>query len=241
MITIGLSDTLRPSYQHYETWVKRCAPDIAVRTLSSIRHNAEELGLCSGLVLTGGGDVHPKFYAANGPGSGPPGVEEVNAERDEFELGLFDEALRMKMPILGICRGMQLVNVALGGTLIPDVKEAGYADHRKGNGEERLHPVQIENGTHLRSIVHAKVADVNTNHHQAVDRIGTSLRVSARSDDGLVESLERGAKGRLPLLLLIQWHPERMRDFESPCSKGILERFITEVRQSHTPSKHLRG
>jgi putative glutamine amidotransferase len=235
-MTIGVSDTLRPSYRRYEEWVKRCGLEVEVKKLSPSPHGTDELKHCDGLVLTGGGDIDPKFYGGNGTARMYADIEEVDVTRDEFELGLVHEARRAQVPLLGICRGMQLVNVAMGGSLIPDVEKAGFANHRKGTGAEKYHPVVFEDGTLMQSITHLTMGVVNTNHHQAVDRIGTSLRVSGRSEDGLVESLEREGRDGKGFVLLVQWHPERMKEFESPCSQGILQRFITEVRQSYITS-----
>ncbi|MEK9136358.1 MAG: gamma-glutamyl-gamma-aminobutyrate hydrolase family protein, partial [Bacteroidota bacterium] len=144
------------------------------------------------------------------------------------------QALDAGLPILGICRGMQVFNVALGGTMIPDVQTAGYQSHRKdlGTGTDRRHAVRIAEGSLLRSVAHGLHGEVNTNHHQAIDRLAPGLRPTAWSPDELVEALEWENPREKPFLQLVQWHPERMADFENPLSKKLVERFVNEVHAS---------
>jgi putative glutamine amidotransferase len=161
------------------------------------------------LLLTGGGDVDPALY-----GEAPhPRLGRVIRERDDFELALCREALRRDLPLLAICRGHQVLNVATGGTLIQDIPSQvrGGADHdpRKERWE-RAHEVRIFKGTRLREILGREAISVNSFHHQAVARVGGGLVVSARTDeDGVVEAIE--APGRR-LVLGVQWHPEAFWD-----------------------------
>jgi putative glutamine amidotransferase len=230
MAVLGITDTLRPNFEHYETWIKRLVPTIAVVKLSHMVQNAEELGRCDGLVLTGGGDVHPQYYGREDMMSVMKGV---NISRDEFEFTIIDTALRRGLPILGICRGMQVFNVAAGGTLMPDVQSAGYQNHRTEEGNvDGLHTVRVIRGTMIEAIIGKETGEVNTHHHQAVDRVGKDLQPVVYSDDGLVEALEWKQKNGRPFLLLVQWHPERMTTFESPFSKGILEYFVNTLKRS---------
>ena len=230
---LGITDPMRdrPALENYMKWVKRWIPDAHMQPLSYKLDNARDLEHCQGLILTGGGDVHPRFYQQE---DAIDVAKEVSESRDEFEFGIIKEALRHDMPVLGICRGVQIFNVAMGGSLIPDIESAGHPSHRRGNASERMHPVQVENGTLLHSVVRTDGGEINTSHHQAVANVGQGLRVTARSNDGIVEALEWETKAGHPFLLLVQWHPERMKDSESPFSRNIIERFVGETQRSTT-------
>jgi putative glutamine amidotransferase len=132
--------------------------------------------------------------------------------------------------VLGICRGAQLYNVAMGGTLIPDLETAGYASHKNGDAAEGSHGVTLEPGSLLHTTVGCTSGQVNTYHHQAADKVGRGLRVAARSDDGVIEALEWEQPEGRPFLLLVQWHPERLSDVHSPFAKILMERFGTEIK-----------
>jgi putative glutamine amidotransferase len=234
-MVLGITDNLRPSFENYVRWIQRVAPDAELVKLSKVLGNADAVRQCDGLVLTGGGDVHPKYYDREDALSL---VEDVDTWRDEFEFTVIRHALNRAIPVLGVCRGMQVFNIAMGGTMIPDVQRAGYHNHSKSPTGDRMHPVAVERGTLLHTIVGAERGEVNTSHHQAVDRLGKGLRISARSDDGLVEGLEWENPDGRPITLLIQWHPERMKDAESPFARGILEEFVNEVAQTTSLRKN---
>lgn len=226
---IGITDTLTRKYEYYVEWLKKVARHVEVVKLSHKADNARDLKKCDGLILTGGGDIHPKFYGRE-DALALLDKKEINVARDEFEFKIVKDALKKGMPILGICRGMQTFNVALGGSMIPDVESEGYKNHGKTkSGNDRRHEVKIERGTTLHWIVEATRGEVNTAHHQAVDRIAEGLRITARSPDGIVEALEWQDASSKPFLQLVQWHPERMSDFENPCSKNLLEHFVLAV------------
>jgi putative glutamine amidotransferase len=231
MITLGITDTYKRNLQYYVDWLKKSADVGEILTLSCRQENSGDLEKCDALVLSGGGDLHPNLY---GRVDALSLVKDVDDARDRFELSVVKQAIEVRVPILGICRGMQLVNVALGGTLIPDVRSAGYASHRKEQGlqEEARHAVSLRANTQLQAIAGRFDGEVNTNHHQAVDRSGTGLKPSAFSPDGLIEALEWEQPDGRPFLQLVQWHPERMADFGNPLSEGLLRHFIHEVRSS---------
>lgn len=156
-----------------------------------------------GLLLSGGGDIDPSQYG----GKRLPEVSHVDPERDEFELALAREAANRRMPTLAICRGMQVVNVALGGTLIEDLPTelSGLANHMS---EAPDLAVQLEPGCRLSAVMQSEAVRVNSLHHQAVRDTAASLRVVGRSSDGVIEAVESTDPG-WPLLA-VQWHPERM-------------------------------
>jgi putative glutamine amidotransferase len=225
-MVIGITDTLNKKFNYYVSWIRRVAPDVEIVKLSPDAKNAKELRKCDGLILSGGSDIHPQFYGREDylkllkP-------DAINEKRDEFEIKIVKDALKQEMPILGVCRGMQLFNVVQSGSLIPDVITEGYKEHAKSkDGKDRRHKVEIEKGTTLHWIIESVKGEINSAHHQAVDRIGDGLRVTAKSLDGVVEALEWEDGKEKPFLQLVQWHPERMEDFGNPCSKNLLEHFV---------------
>ncbi|MFN0158734.1 MAG: gamma-glutamyl-gamma-aminobutyrate hydrolase family protein [Bacteroidota bacterium] len=218
-----------PAFDKYLEWLGRSGEQIHTIKLSYLLKNRTEIERCHGLILTGGGDVHPKFYNRE---DAIPVVEEVNELRDEFEFEVIDDALRRELPILGVCRGLQIFNVAMGGSLIPDIESAGFPSHRRMGIHERLHEIVVEPGATLHSIVKTNNGMINTVHHQAADRIGMGLRVSARSADGVGEAMEWEDPTRKQFVLLVQWHPERMEDAGSPFTTAIRERFMQALEQS---------
>ncbi len=228
-MNIGLTDTLNKKFDFYVSWLRKVAKDAEIITLSPEAKNARDLKKCDGLILTGGHDIHPKFYGREDDMKLLK-KDDVNEKRDEFEFRIIQDALKANMPILGICRGMQVFNVAMGGSIIPDVQSAGYSEHAKRkDGKDRRHKITIEKGTTLHWILETTKAEVNSAHHQAVDAIGGGLKVTATSPDGIVEGLEWAESESKPFLQLVQWHPERMADFQNPCSKNLLEHFVLAV------------
>ncbi len=156
-----------------------------------------------GLVLSGGADVDPELYGAE------PDVNlgSVERERDEWELALFSAARRVDLPILAICRGFQLLNVALGGTLNQHVELDEGAGHPQWDvdGRTPTHEVAVEPGTRTASILPATWS-VNSLHHQTVETVGEGLIVTARASDGVVEGVETPDGS----ILAVQWHPEML-------------------------------
>ncbi|WKK22830.1 gamma-glutamyl-gamma-aminobutyrate hydrolase family protein [Streptomyces olivoreticuli] len=159
-----------------------------------------------GLVLAGGDDLDPALYGQERhPRAGAP-----VPERDRWELALLAEALRQELPLLGVCRGMQLMNVHAGGTLVqhlPDV--VGHEDHNPVAGAYSDHLVKPLPSTRLGELL-PEPCDVATHHHQGVDRLGEGLVVSAYAEDGTVEALEY--ERRAAFALGVQWHPEARSD-----------------------------
>jgi putative glutamine amidotransferase len=160
------------------------------------------------LVLGGGVDVDPARYGRTVLAGG--GVE-VDVERDDIDFGLLAEALRSGAPVLGICRGLQVVNVALGGTLVQDIpsQQPSPVVHQRSKEEKtrRDHRVAIAPGTRLASIAGVTEVAVNSRHHQAIERVASGLVVSATAPDGVPEAVEAAGDG---WLMAVQWHPENL-------------------------------
>ena len=169
------------------------------------------VGRVDGVLLTGGGDVAPARYAA----PQQPETTGVNPCRDEVEIELVRLACRRGLPVLAICRGIQLLNVALGGTLIQDLPTAdpprpGHMAPQSWNSA--AHPVQLVPGTLLHRLLGPEV-NVNSLHHQAVDMVAPGLRVAGRAPDGVIEAVEHSVA---PFVVGLQWHPEMLgRDHPS--------------------------
>lgn len=155
---------------------------------------------CDGVCVTGGGDVDPARY-----GQDPwPGLKDPDPRRDTAEVEAIRGALAAGRPVLGICRGIQVLAVAAGGSLHQDLPTAGYPDHwDEGRQYEPVHRVEIEPGT-VTAKVFGSALTVNSIHHQAVAEAGPGLTVTGWAPDGVIEALEG------PGLLAVQWHPERL-------------------------------
>ena len=169
------------------------------------------------LVLTGGGDIDPATYGA----PPHPRTGRVSAARDQAELDLLAAALAAGLPVLGICRGLQLLNVARGGTLhqhLADLGPAANSGHTPEPGTFGSHPVRVAPGSMLAGILGAAGRDgtdclaVPTAHHQAIDRLGSGLTASAWTADGIIEAVELTGCGHHPFVLGVQWHPEAGED-----------------------------
>jgi putative glutamine amidotransferase len=161
-----------------------------------------------------------------------PHVYGVNPEQDHFEMALVHAAIEMKLPTLAVCRGIQLVNVALGGTLIQHIGDIpGVVQHAPGKfpaGQDyALHDVDISPRTKLSKAVGATKVNVASFHHQGIDVVGKGLKVVARSADGLVEGLEH--TGRDQWLIGVQWHPEDTASTD-PCQQNLYDALITAAR-----------
>jgi len=177
--------------------------------------STELLDLLDGLVFTGGSDLNPAMY-----GQAPhPESTGFHDDRDRAELALIREALGRDMPVLGICRGMQLLNIALGGDLH---QHLGSATHKGPPGRYTFHEVTVEAGTRLAEVLGAGTR-THSCHHQAPDRLGTGLRQSARAEDGTVEAVELPA-ARFAVGVL--WHPEEDEVRGAP----LFRELVTQAR-----------
>src|SRR3989339_56202 len=217
-------------YEKYGEWLNKIDDDVDCLDLYDLnfKEALEELEDCDGLLLTGGPDVHPERY-----GKGWDTLRcEIDSRRDTLEFMLIKKAMEKKIPILGICRGEKKLNVALGGTLIVDIPKDydTMVVHRCGNPDTCFHEIKVLDGSLLHKLTGTSIAKVNSNHHQAVDKIAEELIVTARSRDGLIEAYEWAKPDGKPFMMAVQWHPERLDD-NSPMSKPIGKYFIEKSKE----------
>jgi putative glutamine amidotransferase len=185
---------------------------------------AELLSRIDGLLLAGGFDCHPGVY-----GEEPhPTIEPMDPRRQANDLALAAAARQHNVPTLGICLGMQVMNVAAGGTLVQDIDSQHDTEIRHASEPENRgrHDVIIEQGTQLASVVPAVELNVNSSHHQAVRTVGEGLRVTAHAPDGIIEGVE---DPRHPFYLGVQWHPEDMGGEES--ASTLFAAFLEAARR----------
>lgn len=202
----------------YPRLVQRAGGLAAMLSPDAPEHAAATVARLDGLVIAGGPDVEPVRYGAERePRTGPPA-----RERDAWELALIEAALAARLPLLGVCRGMQLLNVALGGTLVQHME-----GHAEVVGVFGRHPVKPVPGT-LYARIAPEETTVPTYHHQAVDRLGNGLVPSAHAADGTVEAVE------LPgdhWVLGVQWHPEMGEDVR------VMRALVEAGRDASTPAQ----
>ena len=177
-----------------------------------------------GLILTGGADIEPARYGQ----SAHARTTVVRPERDEFELGLFAAARAAGLPVLAVCRGMQVVNVALGGTLVQHVPDSvGHDEHLPTPGVFGRHPVTTLAGSRAREAA-GDTLTVSCHHHQSVDILGAGLRATAWASDGIVEALEADDTAA-PYLVGVQWHPE-----EDRADRRLFASLVAAARKGST-------
>ncbi|MBO2517550.1 MAG: peptidase C26 [Clostridiales bacterium] len=180
-----------------------------------------------GVLFTGGADIAPARYGAKLTWS-----LDISEERDETEMFLMREAVRMKKPLLAICRGIQVMNTALGGTLYQDIEKevpGTIAHPRSDRPKEPVHEADIVPGTLLHSIMKETRISVNSRHHQAVRDPAPGVTVCCRAEDGIIEGIELPAEAH-PFALGVQWHPESLAG-RMPQSQSLFDAFIAAATQ----------
>jgi putative glutamine amidotransferase len=186
---------------------------------------------CDGLLLTGGEDIDPSWYGAKpSPLLSPP-----SRQRDLFELALFAVARQRELPILGICRGIQLINVALGGTLYQDLptERPGSVDHSpSGTRDTRSHSVRLEPGSRAAKALGTTSVSVNSFHHQAIKDLAPGLVPSGWTSDGLIEAVE--SEPGAPWMLAVQWHPEEMHADRQAPEHGLFQALVDQAGLSRS-------
>jgi putative glutamine amidotransferase len=184
----------------------------------------ETLGVLDGIIFSGGSDLHPELYDADPH----PETTDVREERDRAELALLSAALEQDMPVLAVCRGSQVLNVARGGDLVQHLPEVvGHERHKHKPGEFSDHEVRLDVETRVGALLGAR-APVKSHHHQGFGRIGDGLREAGWADDGTVEALEDPSKR---FVVGVLWHPEEGEDL------ALFEALVEQARAYHTEKR----
>lgn len=217
---------------NYINWLKAVDADLEIVELSglSAQEALRALDGIDGLILSGGADVDPIRYKREDLRP----ICEIDEERDIMEFALIARARELRLPVLGICRGMQILNIAYGGTLIADIptQYTTTTEHRSNRAvkTDAKHGVRFEPASYLFSDVLAAEGEVNSAHHQCVGTLAPDFKPAAYAVDGIIEALEwnETSRSQRPFLFAVQWHPERLA-YGNPMSLSIAKRFLREV------------
>lgn len=216
------------SYNNYKDWLLTADPNLEIIDLKDRNLNEIDslIKLSDGLLLSGGPDIDPVHFGK---------VAEkdrctIDLRRDSIEFKAIHSAVENNVPILGICRGLQLLNVAFGGSLYTDIPSdvPNFIPHQQTEGDS-YHQITCVKKSLLYNIIGNDTITVNSNHHQSIDKIADNFIVTAETVDSVVEAIEY--TGRSPWIFAVQWHPERL-DFNSKASGMIAKKFLEEVQKS---------
>jgi putative glutamine amidotransferase len=235
---IGVTSDFHPPGKGEATYFLRARYVDAIRDLGGIpvilppteevQHPTELLNRVDGLLITGSGpDLDPRLYGQRKTAKFPI----MSPQRARFEISLIRRALEEDHPVLGICGGLQVLNVALGGSLIQDIaaQVPGALLHQQETSPTRFwHPVEIKTGTKLHDILGRRTLRVNSSHHQAAQHVARDLVVNAVASDGVIEGLE---SPRSRFVIAVQWHPEFLY-LKHPESRRLFRAFLKQAAQS---------
>jgi putative glutamine amidotransferase len=215
----------------YEAWLKKSDPDLIVVNMYGFKIDSalKLLSTCSGLLLTGGEDVNPARYGKENEMSK---CETIDNYRDSLEFALLKKAIQLKMPVFGICRGEQVLNVALGGTLLTDIPtDVGTSvSHRSSispNGSPHL--VIIDKKSILFKLTGLSRDTVNSYHHQAIDKVAPGFRITALSENGVAEAMEPEQPAGKPFIMAVQFHPEKAT-IKPQLSRPLADNFVKNIQ-----------
>jgi putative glutamine amidotransferase len=218
----------RPATLMAHTYIEMMAAAGCVPVLLPPQAGIEEVaGRLDGLLLPGGGDLDPGLYGAERHQE----TRRTNPVRDAAEVALAGAAVKAGLPVLGVCRGLQILNVVLGGTLhqhVPDL--VGHEGHEPQPGVFGAQQIEVEPGSQLAKIMRTDSADVPCHHHQAIDRLAAGLAVTARSRDGLIEAIELSGH---PFAVAVQWHAEE--------PGGMADRLFGALVEAANSHRRARG
>jgi putative glutamine amidotransferase len=216
---------LSSASMNYINWIHRADTSVVAIDFDKmpIDKALKLLESCNGLILTGGEDVVPAYYGKIADNDRC----ETNPSRDSLEFALIYKAIERKIPILGICRGQQILNVAMGGTLIVDIPtdHPSGITHRCVDYKKCFHHVTVDKSSNFFGICGVDTGWVTTNHHQAVEKLAPGLRAIAWAVDNIIEAIEYSDQNKKPFLQAIQWHPERMAA-DNPLSMPLMRAFL---------------
>ncbi len=226
-ITIAISKT----NDNYSSWVERNGDNATWINLYGLSVDSALIVLnnCDGLLVTGGEDVYPDYY---GKISDTSGCGAFDLYRDSLELASIEYAIGTKMPVFGVCRGLQILNIALGGTLIVDIPTNFDTSviHRQDDWQNCYHEVNVDTTSYIFTLGNVRSSTVNSNHHQGIENLGNGLLITSYTKDSLPESIEWIDKERDGFLLAVQWHPERMEPMH-PLSKNLANAFLSAASE----------
>ncbi len=231
LIAISKDYTKPDKLSNYYKWLLKT--DSTIEAINLYKYSVDSamimLEKCSGLLISGGADVFPGRY---GKIDDTARCGEFDLHRDTVEFAAIDKALEMQLPIMGICRGMQIFNISQGGSLFIDIPTDfdTTVSHRTTEGEHDWHAVEINQASMLYKLTKGKTDSVYSHHHQGIDELASNLRIVSRSADGLPEAVEWKEAAGKNYFLAVQFHPERM-NYNSPLSGNLAREFVKEVIQ----------
>jgi putative glutamine amidotransferase len=210
--------------ENYKNWLLKLNRDLEIVDLYTLTEVEIDdlIARLSGILFSGGSDIHPLRYHRV---EDMVCCKQVDPRRDAMEISLINQALELKIPVFGICRGQQMLNIAGGGTLYADIPTFCESPLEHSNKEDVYHSVQIDEDSQLYRISGVREGIVNSSHHQAIGLLGEGLSATACSPDGIIEAIEAGERIDHPFYMAVQWHPERMNP-EDPLSGKIGNAFI---------------
>jgi len=230
LIPLALSDEPKESPRYfartaYASSIERAGGIPLFISRPSVEDIVELAGLMDGLLLMGGVDPHPRLYGEEVL----PACGQIDEERDRVELALCAIAISKRIPVLGLCRGLQIINIHFGGTLYQDLPSqfssaVTHESHATLERKKLVHTVELVPDTILSGILGKSPMEVNSIHHQGIKKLGQGLRISAQSPDGLIEGIEHT---KLPFCVATQWHPE---EFEDDASSSLFRRFVAHAQ-----------
>ncbi|HLO57450.1 MAG TPA: gamma-glutamyl-gamma-aminobutyrate hydrolase family protein [Bacteroidales bacterium] len=213
--------------ENYGNWLKKLDPQVEIKDLFVLSIDEAMLAVAdaSGILISGGCDIHPSRY---GRGSETQMCRDIDEKRDILEQRVIEYAFLHKLPVFGICRGQQMLNVAFGGSLYTDIYTKPKTSITHSGDKDMNHTVSITADSRVALISGATHGTVNSSHHQAIDLLAPGFRPVAFSEDSIIEAIECDRQLH-PFCIAVQWHPERM-DFENPLSGSIGKAFMEAVR-----------
>lgn len=215
------------SYENYKNWILKANPNIEIVDLIEMEVSKIDsiVKTVDGLLLSGGPDVDPIHFDK---------VEErdkcsIDLRRDSIEITAINSAREVNLPILGICRGLQLLNVVYGGSLFTDIPTdvPNHSNHQQKNGDS-YHNINIKQNSILKELIQNDTITVNSSHHQSIDKLAKNFTITSSTQDNVVESIEYNNKNHW--VFAVQWHPERL-EFESSASGKIAFLFLDKVKK----------